>query len=301
MTECLIQANAPGAPLSLHRGVRLPADTRGTTARHGTPRDATDTLPSCIGIRRQADVRTPNTALAAAMCAGLAAVLAGCGGDPDAGTNGVGKLPAATIESKARSAAGSAASVHLTGELVSKGRTYQLDVRLKSNGGSGQVSTKGSTFELLRVGKDLYLKAAADFWAQDEGNDGGKNDADSSAAARELDDKYVKVPVGDPSYERLSGMTDKSVLLDGILALHGTVSTGDRARVGGVRTISVRGDSGRGGRLDVSLQGTPYPLRMQRAGGAGVIRFEDWNQPFTLAAPAKDHVVDYGAQIPSGT
>ncbi|WP_432040038.1 hypothetical protein [Streptomyces cucumeris] len=247
-------------------------------------------------------MRTRKSALVAAMCAGLAATLAACGGeggkDPDAGTNGVGKLPAAKIESKARAAAGSARAVRLSGNLVTKGRTYTLDVRLKEDGGTGQVSTQGSTFELLRVGKELYLKADAGFWAREGAGKGGSAAGD---AADKLDDKYVKVPPGDPSYRRLTGFTDKKVLLDGLLGLHGRISAGDRGVVSGVRTIRVLGgEGGEGGSLDVSLEGRPYPLRLQRAGRAGVIRLADWNKDFTLTAPDQDHVLDYGRQIPNG-
>ncbi|WP_434097980.1 hypothetical protein [Streptomyces sparsogenes] len=252
-------------------------------------------------------MRTRNTALVAAMCAGLAAALAGCGGDgggedPDAGTNGVGKLPATKIESRAKKAAGAAEAVRLSGQLVTKGRTYKVDMRLKADGGTGQVSTEGSTFELLRVGKDLYLKADAGFWAHKTGSHAGSGGGQNSAGVGDkLDDKYVKVPVRDPSYKRLSGLTDKTLLLDGLLGLHGEISTGDRGTVGGVRTIRIRGGQGSGGTLDVSLEGKPYPLRLQRAGGAGVIRLADWDKDFPLTAPAKDEVVDYGQQIPSGT
>ncbi|OMI40009.1 hypothetical protein [Streptomyces sparsogenes] len=258
-------------------------------------------------------MRTRNTALVAAMCAGLAAALAGCGGDggggedPDAGTNGVGKLPATKIESRARKAAGAAEAVRLSGQLVTKGRTYKVDMRLKADGGTGQVSTEGSTFELLRVGKDLYLKADAGFWTHKTGGHAGSGAGQNSAGQNgagvgdKLDDKYVKVPVRDPSYKRLSGLTDKTLLLDGLLGLHGGISTGDRGTVGGVRTIRIRGGQGSGGTLDVSLEGKPYPLRLQRAGGAGVIRLADWDKDFPLTAPAKDEVVDYGQQIPSGT
>ncbi|MFI0814567.1 hypothetical protein ACH4TX_07435 [Streptomyces sp. NPDC021098] len=248
-------------------------------------------------------MRIRNTALVAVMCAGLAATLTACGGgegetDPDAGTNGVGKLPASKIESKARTAAGTADAVHLSGSLVSKGRTYKVDLKLKGDGGTGVVSTKGTRYELLRVGEELYLKADAGFWAH-QGASGG-HDGDAAAAGK-LEDKYVKVPSGDPSYKRLSGFTDKSVMLDGLLGLHGTVTTGDRGEIGGTRTIRIRGGQGNGGSLDVSLEGRPYPLRLQRAGGAGVIRLENWNQDFKLAAPTKDHIVDYGQQIPTGT
>ncbi|MEU0843311.1 hypothetical protein ABZ370_28045 [Streptomyces sp. NPDC005962] len=243
------------------------------------------------------------------MCAGLAATLTACGGegetaDPDAGTNGVGKLPATKIESKARTAAGGADAVHLSGSLMSKGRTYKVDMKLKGDGGTGVVSTKGSRYELLRVGEELYLKADAGFWAHQGaggGSGGSGGHSGDAAAAGKLEDKYVKVPSGDPAYKRLSGFTDKSVMLDGLLGLHGTITAGDRGEVGGIRTIRILGGQGGGGTLDVSLEGRPYPLRLERAGDAGVIRLADWNKDFKLAAPDDDHVVDYGQQIPTGT
>jgi hypothetical protein len=84
-----------------------------------------------------------------------------------------------------------------------------------------------------------------------------------------------------------------------MLGLQGALSKGDHARVGSVRTVRIAaGKGGEGGTLDVSLQGTPYPLRFERAGGAGVLELTDWNQDFPLAAPAKGATVDYGRQLP---
>ncbi|WP_432094126.1 hypothetical protein [Streptomyces sp. bgisy100] len=239
--------------------------------------------------------RTRNAVLVGAVCTGLAAVLAGCGSgeDPDAGTNGVGKLSATKIESKARKAVGGAEAVRLAGSLVTKGRTYRLDMRLKKDGGIGEVSTKGRRFELLRVGDELYLKADTAFWS---GQQGGSTPSDSAAASK-LDDKYVKVPRADPAYKQLSGFTEMDLMLDGLLGLHGKRAAGDRGSVGGVRTVRVTAGDGAGGAFDVSLEGTPYPLRLQRAGGAGVVQLSDWNQDFGLKAPDKEHIVDYGRQI----
>ncbi|MFD3451892.1 hypothetical protein ACFWVC_06885 [Streptomyces sp. NPDC058691] len=227
-----------------------------------------------------------SAALTSLVYALLALTLAtGCAGDPDAGTNGVGKLPPTTIEERARTAAEAADTVRLSGTVVSKGRTYTLDMRLRGNGGFGEVSTDGSTFELLRVGKDLYLKAGAGFYGDDVG--------------AKLKDKYVKVPTGDPAYHQFSGFTDKEVLLDGFFVLHGDLAVGDHRKIGGVRTIAVTADGGSNGTIDVSLEGTPYPLRYERAGGAGTLTMADWGKDFTLRAPDKDEVVDYGRSVTS--
>lgn len=237
--------------------------------------------------------RARRAALPVALCAGLATAVTACASDPDEGTNGVGKLSATDIEGRARTAADGADAVRLSGTLVSKGGSYRIDMRLKGTGGTGTVTSKDSTFALLRVGDELYLKASAGFWSHN-----GKG-SDSAAAAGKLDDKYVKVPSGDPSYQELRGFTEKGALLKGMLGLQGELSKGDRSKVGEVRTIRVKaGKDGEGGTLDVALQGTPYPLRFERAGGAGVLELADWNKDFTLAPPSKDATVDYGRQLP---
>ncbi|MEU2434780.1 hypothetical protein ABZ595_01040 [Streptomyces rubradiris] len=240
--------------------------------------------------------RTRRTAWVTAACALAvtgALVLSGCGGgdDPDAGTNGVGKLTPDRIQVRTRAAADAASAVRLSGTVVTSGRTYRLDMRLKNDGGTGSVTAQGTTFQLLRVGEDLYLKAGADFWNHADGGDG---------ASGKLDGKYVKVPQQDPAYRKFSGFTDKDVLLDGLLTLHGTLATDGRHADGsGTRTIRITGDHGSGGTLDVSLQGTPYPLRLVRAGQAGTLRFSDWGRNFTVEEPAKSETVDYGRQLPA--
>ena len=243
-----------------------------------------------------------SAALLAVVCAGAIAALSACGGeeDPDKGTNGVGKLPPAKIEAKARKAAGSAKAVRVSGNVVSKGQTYRLKMRLKHGGGAGEVSAKGgSALELLRVRKDLYLKAGAEFWAKQE--KGGKEpDKSDVAAAGKLSGKYVKVPQGDPAYEQLSVFTDMSTLLDGLLAMDGKRETGERGEVGGVRTVRVIAGKGHGGTVDVSLEGSPYPLRLQRGGGAGTVQLGEWNSDFSLKAPDKSETVDYGKNISPG-
>jgi hypothetical protein len=222
--------------------------------------------------------------------------LAGCGEDPDAGTNGVGKLSAAQIQAKTQAAAGSVDAVRLSGSVVTSGRTYKLDMSLKADGGTGSVTAQGATFHVLRVGEQLFLKADAAFWNKEDGKSG---DGSDTAAADKLEGKYVKVPTGDPSYKKFSGFTDKDLLLDGLLTLHGTLATDGHHEQSGTRTVRITGDGGSGGTLDVSLEGEPYPLLLERAGGAGTLRFSSWGKDFALEEPAKDETVDYGKQLPT--
>ncbi|MFI9152008.1 hypothetical protein [Streptomyces sp. NPDC053367] len=225
--------------------------------------------------------------------------LTGCSEeDPDAGTNGVGKLPPARIQAETRAAAGSADAVRLSGTVVAGGSTYELDMRLKDDGGTGSLTAQGATFELLRIDDELYLKADAAFWDHEDGkSDSGEGDP--AAAADKLGGKYVKVPEDDPAYQRFSGFTDMDVLLDGLLTLHGSLATDGHHEQGGVRVIRITGDQGSGGTLDVSLQGKPYPLRLIRGGDAGTLRFSDWGEDFALKQPPEDETVDYGRQLPT--
>ncbi|MFF7262935.1 hypothetical protein ACFZCL_21990 [Streptomyces sp. NPDC008159] len=224
--------------------------------------------------------------------------LTGCSEDPNEGTNGVGKLTPEKIQTRTKAAATAADTVRLSGSVVSNGKTYKLDVRLKEGGGTGSVTSGDTTFRLLKVGEHLFLKADAEFWDHEDG--GGKNDDDSDAAAADkLDGMYVKVPTGDPAYQRFSGFTDKNVLLNSLLTLHGTLSTDGHHEQSGTRTIRITGDKGAGGTLDVSLEGTPYPLRLVRAGDAGTILLTDWGKNFSLEEPDKKSVVDYGKQLPT--
>ncbi|GHF44082.1 lipoprotein [Streptomyces griseus] len=227
--------------------------------------------------------------------------LAACGTeeDPDKGTNGVARLTAAEIDKKARAAADAASAVRLSGTLVSKGGTYRLEMKLNARGGMGSVTSKKQSFALLRVEDELFLKAPAEFWSH-EGSAEAGGSADV-AAADKLGGKYVKVPEGDPSYRQLRGFTDKKVLLDGLLALHGTVNKGGRDTVAGQRTIQILGGKGEGGAFDVSLEEQPYPVRVARGGGGGTVTLADWGKAFPLEAPQEDDTVDYGGQLPKSS
>ncbi|MET7638309.1 hypothetical protein [Streptomyces sp. NPDC005438] len=226
------------------------------------------------------------------------ALLASCGkSDPNEGTNGVGRKSAKQIERQARSSAERAKAVHLSGKVRSGKRDYRLDMRLTDTGAVGEVSAQGGErFQLLRVDRDLYLKAGTAFWARQHKTGKRPTSADV-AAARKLNGKYVKVPHKDRAYRQLRGFTDMEVMLDGVLDLNGSREKGTYGEVDDTRTVAVTADKGHGGIMEVSLEGTPHPLRVERGGDAGVVVLSDWNKRLTLRAPRKENVVDYGKSI----
>ncbi len=235
-------------------------------------------------------------AVGAGLAALLLAPLAACGSGGGSGdTNGIEELSPEEIEQQARATARDARTVLLTGTVISGDQSYRIDMRLAEGGGVGEVSAEGgSTFELLRVGEELYLKADEGFWESEDLPAELESDP-----AKKLDGKYVKVAPDDPAYEELSGFTDKNLLLDGLLSLQGERETGDHGEIGGVETIRVEADDGAGGTMEVALVGPPYPLRLVRGGGAGEVTLADWNQDFSLHAPNDDDIVDYGEDMVS--
>lgn len=222
----------------------------------------------------------------------LMVALAACGsGDPQK-TNGVEELPAERIEQRARNAAREARTVRLSGTVRTGGTSYRIDLRLTTDGAVGEISTGETTFELLRIGDDLYLSGDAEFWESK-----GVPEELTSDPTEKLDGKYVKVAQDDESYEELSRFTEKNVLLDGLLTLEGERETGERGEIDGTETIRVAAGGGAGGAIDVALTGRPYPLRLRRGGGAGVLSMTDWNESFTLYRPKKKQIVDYGDEM----
>lgn len=226
----------------------------------------------------------------------VCAALAACGStDPDEGTNGVGKLPAEEIEELALEAATEAETVRLSGSVITEGHAYRLDMRLGPHGGVGEVSDEHTTFELLRVDEELFLMADAQFWQEQQ--DGAEDESGDPDPAEKLEGMYVKVAPEDPTYEQLSGFTDKGVLMEGLLTLEGERQTGERGELDGVQTIRVEAGGGTGGAMEVSLLGTPYPLVLERGGEAGQLKMAEWNKDFSLRPPPDEQVVDYGDQM----
>ncbi|AXI79311.1 hypothetical protein [Peterkaempfera bronchialis] len=237
-----------------------------------------------------------STALGTACATAALALAAGCSQpppDPDADTNGVGRQAPAAIAAKARQAALGASSVHLSGSVVSSGARYRLDMRLKADGGTGKVVSGQRTFELLRVGSKLYVKGDAAFYAE-----ASSASASAASVSTTLEGKYVRVHSTDPSYKELSVFTDKAALLGSVTDLGGPADKGDYRKVGGLRTVAVTTEGG--STLRVSLEGTPYPVRVERPGGAGTLDLTDYGKAFTVKAPPAEEVLDYGAGARSG-
>jgi hypothetical protein len=203
--------------------------------------------------------------------------------------------PIDTILAQTRDAAKNATAVHVTGTWITQRIEYQIDMRIKVDGASGEVTTSGTRIELLRVGADLFVRGDESLYTPRD----GRQDPDAAESAQVLRDKFVKVPPDDPAFARLSGFTQLHPLLDDLFRLNGKVKKNGRQHVRGVQTLALAADKGRGGELFVALSGPPFPMRYSPGPNAGRLDLYEYNQDFPVAIPPGDKVVDYGSLNPA--
>ncbi|NUU24440.1 MAG: hypothetical protein HOV68_23490 [Streptomycetaceae bacterium] len=229
-----------------------------------------------------------------ALLAGLlaSALLVGCSSDDPTGRS---SDPTDQILAQTRDAAKNATAVHVAGTWITQRIEYQIDMRIKTDGAAGTITTPGTRIELLRVGPDLFVRGDESLYTPRD----GRQDPDAAASAQVLRDKFVKVPKDDPAFARLSGFTQLHPLLDDLFRLNGNVKKNGRQNVRGVETLALAANKGRGGELYVSLSGPPFPMRYSPGPNAGRLDLYEYNQDFPVEVPAGDKVVDYGSLNPA--
>lgn len=205
--------------------------------------------------------------------------------------------PTDTILEQTRTAAKNATAVHVTGTWVTQKVEYQIDMRIKTDGASGEIVSTGTRIQLLRVGTDLFVRGDESLYQPRD----GRQDAEAAASAVVLRDKFVKVPPDDPAFARLSGFTQLHPLLDDLFKLTGKVKKDGRKNVRGAETLALAANKGRGGELYVSLGGKPYPMRYSPGPNAGRLDFYEYDVDFPVDIPSGDQVIDYGSLNPTQT
>lgn len=205
----------------------------------------------------------------------LAAAIGGCGGSSSG--NGIASKTPTEVLAATKVAADAANSVHVAGAIVSNGSPITLDMDLLAGkGGRGQLSENGLSFELIQVGKTVYIKGSAAFYRHIGGN----------AAAQLLQGKWLKAPAHSADFSSLSQLTDLRQLVDTTLANHGSLTKGGTTTVNGQKVLGVT-DTSKGGTLYIAATGPPYPIEISKGGaGGGKIVLDRWNEPLKLAAPA---------------
>jgi hypothetical protein len=232
----------------------------------------------------------------AACSLALLALSAGCGtsGSDSAGVgsssptptdNGVAALPASQILSRAQAALKSAPSVHLKGSTVSEGARLRIDLRASDKGGRATIAQGAQSFEVLRIGTTVYIKADADFWRAQTRN---------AAAAELLKGKYLKGSMSDAKLASIAELTEVDKFAAVLLKPNGTVRKGQQTTIHGIQAIALNVSGQDGGRLYVATRDQPYPLQITSTSTAepGTIDFLDYGAPITLTPPPAEQVVD---------
>ena len=228
-----------------------------------------------------------------AAAAAAAVLAAGCGQDDPApastpAANGVADKPPAEILRAADDAFRTAGSVRVKGNGTTGGSTFALDMRIKGGGGGkGTVTVEHNQVELLRIGKDAYLKADADFWTQQTGD---------PAAAELLKGKYLKAAGDAPKLQSVLLFTDAGTFADKLFKADGAVTKGEQRTVAGVPTLGVTYTASKEKvTVYVATTGKPYPMQLSTTGDAGetsALDFTEYDKPLDLQPPPADQVVD---------
>jgi hypothetical protein len=237
--------------------------------------------------------------LLAAVPAAVVLLAAGCGGDTTSGTgspaptssgssaagSGVAALSAQEILAKAVSALQAAKSVRIKGEGGAGGERFSIDLRYAGENSTGTLGSSGQTIELRKLGQTVYLKGSREFWT-DNGGEG---------AAQLLAGKWLKTPVTDPRFGKLSEVTDLRETAESILDPDGTITKGAEKTVNGVPSVGLVSSGKDGGTLWVATTGEPYPVRIEpgaQSGQQGALDFTGYGESVTVEAPPADQVVD---------
>ena len=204
----------------------------------------------------------------------LAATLAGCGGSA---SSGEASKSASAILADARQAALDAGSVHLAGTIRSSSQTLTLDLTMGNDGGGGTMTIRGSKVDVIRTGNKAYIRAGADFLKQAGG-------AAGAAAADQLADKWLKVPITTSQFANLLVYTDLYSFVPQALRRVGTLTKGAEKTLDGQKAIELR--SSKGGSVFVATSGKPYPVEFDYGGASsGTITLSDWGTAKVPAAP----------------
>jgi hypothetical protein len=201
---------------------------------------------------------------------------AGCGSSSPSG-NGLAGKSTSQIVAATKAAAAGAASVHVAGSIVNEGKPIAFDLELvRGKGGKGQISLGGVSVQLVQLAGNVYIEGSKAFYTQVAGPE----------AAKLLQGKWLKAPSSNSSFASLTQLTELGKLIDTTLSSHGTLKKSGTSTIDGRKVVGVT-DTTRGGTLYVAATGTAYPIEIRKDGaGGGTIKFDRWNKPVSVTAPA---------------
>jgi hypothetical protein len=225
-------------------------------------------LPLLRAARRRTAI--PHALVFAVALAGLAS----CGSSAD---NGVASKNASEILAAAKNAAQSATAVHVESQAAQGALKIALNLELTSNGGHGEISLLGSSFEVIRIGNTLYLKGNPTFYQRLGIN-----------PTRVPQNSWIKTPANNSQFGGLAGFTDLPGEVGRLLSTAKPVTKGTTTTTNGQKTVELK-QAGQlyTGKIYVATVGKPYPVQITRTGReTGQTTLTNWNQPVSLSAPS---------------
>ncbi|WP_329034385.1 hypothetical protein OHT61_01765 [Streptomyces sp. NBC_00178] len=229
--------------------------------------------------------------MAAALCAGAAAVT-GCGGE-GAVEGAFGGKSADRIAADAVRATQSAQSLRVRGHSrQSGGDEVAVDFRVDRRGHcTGSLAGRDARADILRAGRDLYVKGDRAFWENAlQGRPG------TDRIVRELRGKWMRSQDGRSGAQ---GMCDKQsflAALDSDTSERTGMTRGPVTTIGGRRALTLEKKRLGGEKVTmyVATDGEPYILRTVTEGGTepGEAVFSEYGAKVEAREPAAGDIVD---------
>jgi len=223
----------------------------------------------------------------------FAAAGCGSGGSQSANTtsgsgNSEASKSATQVLTDAVTAADSASSMRMNGNVNASGKQIGLDLSVaKGNGAKGSLTLGGNPVQLIVVGPNGYMKAGSTFWSQFAGSSG-------SVISQLLAGRWLKFPVNNAQFGPLVAFSSPKALFDQLKAGADSSLKNNGATTYKGQSVVALDDGSKNGTLYVSATGTPYPVALVKTGsGGGTITFSGWNDPVSLAAPPASKVLDF--------
>lgn len=235
--------------------------------------------------------------LAAAIAAGLAVALAGCGtAGPSGATgtsgstgatgstgtsspaaarpaaNGLEKQTAAQVVRAAHAAFTSATSVHVRGTFFTDRRTEKFDLRYYGGATSGTFTVNGAAIQIITVAGRAYLKAGKRGWEAM-----GNPDTQSLPV-----NKWVQSGSAEQMLTPFS-LASLASELTAEESVHGGAGTVTQSALAGKKVVMISYPDG--SKLYVANTGTAYPLRFDDTGAVGSRDFSEYGATFHITAP----------------
>jgi hypothetical protein len=202
----------------------------------------------------------------------LILVIAGCGGGSS--SNGEAKKTAAQVVADAQAAATSATLVHVTGAGRDNNQPLKLDLWIGKAKAKGRLVENGLAFQLIRVGKVVFVKGSDAFLKKFAG----------TAAVTLFHNRWLKSSATTGELAALTPLTDLASFFKGVLGQHGKIENKGETTFKGQKVVEIR-DTTDGGSLYIAATGAAYPIALAGSALQGNVSFTDWNADVTIAAP----------------